>query len=60
MDAKDIEILETQSGQPFVLGVGSFGTVSFQSRQNSTPTCMCCVLKALTHSSILGPAQTAA
>ena len=27
MDAKDIEILQLQSGKPYLLGVGSFGTV---------------------------------
>jgi len=27
MDAKDVEILQLQSGKPYLLGVGSFGTV---------------------------------
>lgn len=27
MDAKDIEILQLQSGKPYLLGVGSFGSV---------------------------------
>lgn len=31
MDAKDIEILQLQSGKPYLLGVGSFGSVCCQS-----------------------------
>lgn len=31
MDAKDIEILQLQSGKPYLLGVGSFGSVCGQS-----------------------------
>ena len=27
MDAKDIEILQLESGKPYLLGTGSFGTV---------------------------------
>lgn len=31
MDAKDVEILQLASGKPYLLGVGSFGTVRAQS-----------------------------
>ena len=27
MDAKDIQILQLESGKPYLLGVGSFGSV---------------------------------
>ena len=30
MDAKDVEILQLESGKPYLLGVGSFGSVSQQ------------------------------
>lgn len=31
MDAKDVEILQLENGKPYLLGVGSFGTVRDQS-----------------------------
>ncbi|DBA87503.1 TPA: protein kinase activity protein [Trebouxia sp. C0004] len=37
MDEKDIEILQLQSGKPYLLGVGSFGTVYKALRQGVQP-----------------------
>lgn len=45
MDAKDIEILQLQSGKPYLLGVGSFGSVCNRSvvphHQFHNHLCMC-------------------
>lgn len=39
MDAKDIEILQLQSGKPYLLGVGSFGSVCNRSTVGDHQIC---------------------